>query len=212
MSNKTKLITGVIAVISFVIIGIIVLNQRGDDLQISVDSESYLETREVSVESTDINSPEPTAAPAQSVVETEILVHVCGCVNNPGVYRLDEKDRVFDAVEKAGGFSEDAREDFLNLAGTVEDGTKIYVPSKDEVAAGIVVLEENQNTSTNGLVNINTASKDELMTLNGVGESKAESIISYRKEHGGFKKIEDIMNIPGIKDALFSKIKEKITV
>lgn len=156
----------------------------------------------------------------------EIAVHVCGCVNNPGVYTLCAGARINDAVAAAGGFTPEADANYLNLAGFLQDGVKVYVPSVDETkdlerdgsisfdAAGGGAVSSGMTGADvdDGLVNINTATRDELMTLPGVGESKANAIIKYREENGGFETISQIMNISGIKDGLFNKIKDKIKV
>lgn len=140
-------------------------------------------------------------------------VHVCGEVNAPGVYELEEGSRIFQAVEKAGGLTEEAAGEYLNMAEIIRDGMKIQVPSEDEVEAGAVpVLPEQNGSGQSVKVNINTAGKEQLMTLRGIGESRAEDIIRYREEHGPFGAIEEIMEISGIKDAAFQKIKEDITV
>lgn len=141
------------------------------------------------------------------------FVHICGQVKEPGVYELPEGSRVFEAVEAAGGFTEKAAAEALNLAEKITDGMKITVYDREEAstleASG---ASESGGPGSGGLVNINTAGKEALMTLSGIGESKAEDIIRYREESGGFKKIEDIMKVPGIKNAGFQKIKDRITV
>ena len=154
---------------------------------------------------------------AENVPEsTGVWVHICGRVISPGVYRLPVGSRVFQAVEAAGGFSEDAACDFLNLAGTVSDGMQIYVPGAEEVKEGNVPLqtggEGSETSKEDRRININTATKEELMTLKGIGESRAEDIIRFREDSGKFRKIEDIMKVPGIKNTAFQKIKENITV
>ena len=154
---------------------------------------------------------------AENVPEsTGVWVHICGRVISPGVYRLPVGSRVFQAVEAAGGFSEDAACDFLNLAGTVSDGMQIYVPGAEEVKEGNVPLqtggEGSETSKEDRRININTATKEELMTLKGIGESRAEDIIRFREDSGKFRKIEDIMKVPGIKEAGFRKIKDSIIV
>lgn len=138
-------------------------------------------------------------------------VHICGEVKQPGVYELREGQRVFQAVEMAGGFTEDAAAEFLNMAQVIQDGMKLVVPSISQVENQLIPQEISQSQETLK-ININTASKEQLMTLKGIGESRAEDIIRFREEQGNFKKIEDIMKIPGIKDAAFQKIKDDITV
>ena len=147
------------------------------------------------------------------MVETEAeipkcFVHICGEVKAPGVYELAEGSRIFEAVEAAGGFTEEASEASLNLAGVISDGMQIVILSKEEVRLQL----EAAGDPGAGLVNINKASKAQLMTLPGIGESRAEDIIRYREESGGFQTIEDIMKVSGIKDAAFQKIKDSITV
>ena len=118
---------------------------------------------------------------------------------------MHEGARVTDAIEAAGGMTEEAAREFLNLAALLVDGQKLYVPTIDEA------MQEKQS-SADGKVNINTADAGELMSLSGVGEAKAEAIIRYREEKGGFRSIEEIMSIEGIKEGVFQKIKDKISV
>lgn len=142
-----------------------------------------------------------------------IYIHICGAVNKPDVYEVEEGTRLYELVKVAGGLTSDAAGDYINQASIVEDGQQVYIPTNEE-------LEDSNFTSpiaslieeANGKVNINKASKEELMTLSGIGESKANTIIEYRQKYGDFKRIEDIMNINGIKGAAFNKISEFITV
>lgn len=138
--------------------------------------------------------------------EPSIYVYVCGQVNCPGVYELPEGARITDAIEAAGGMTDAAALDYLNQAALLTDGQKIYVPSEEEAEQEATV------SKADGKVNLNTAGADELMTLSGVGEAKAEAIIRYREEKGSFQSIEEIMNIEGIKEGVFNKIKDKISV
>jgi competence protein ComEA len=140
-----------------------------------------------------------------------VFVYICGAVTNPGVYEMDSGSRICDVLDQAGGFSEDASTTYLNLAEFVSDGQKVYVPTQEELTVELFA-EEDAAEAGSGKININTASKEVLVTLPGIGESKADSIIAYRTEHGGFSSVEEIMEIPGIKEAVFSKIKELITV
>lgn len=137
-----------------------------------------------------------------------VFVYVCGEVEKPGVYELQEGDRVVDAVEAAGGMTGEASDTWLNLAELISDGQKIEVPSREQAEELAKVREEEES----GLVNLNTASEEELMTLTGIGEAKAREILNYREEHGGFQKPEELMEIPGIKEGVFLKIKDQITV
>ena len=124
---------------------------------------------------------------------------------------------MYQVVEEAGGFLEEAAADYLNMADAVSDGMKLVVPYADELEAGQAYGETGQaaagvSASGPAKINVNTADKAALMTLKGIGESRAEDIIRYREQNGGFQKIEDIMNVSGIKDASFEKIRDDITV
>ena len=135
---------------------------------------------------------------------TDIYVYVCGAVEQEGVYKLPAGSRIYEAVEMAGGFREDAATAEVNQAEVLQDEARVYVPTFAEAFA-----DEAEN---DGKINLNKATKEELMTLPGVGTSRAESIIQYRDENGGFKSIEEIMLISGIKEGLFEKIKDLIKV
>ena len=158
-----------------------------------------------------------------------IVVYVCGAVNSPGVYELEATARINDAVAAAGGFNDQADKTYVNLAAALQDGMKLYIPTVQETAAGeekgqsksddnlptydvAETVDTDSSDNTGGLININTASKEQLMTLPGIGEKVAGRIIEYREKNGRFNKPEDIMKISGIKEKLFSKISDKITV
>ena len=160
------------------------LSEAGSDFLIGEESHAAAETDE---------------SPA------EICVYVCGAVNAPGVYTLPAGSRVYEAVRMAGGLSDEADERAVNQAEILTDGRQVTIPTKAEV------LKEEEGAA-GGPVNINTAGVSELMRLSGVGESRAKDIIAYRKEHGAFSVPEDIMKVPGIKEAVFEKIKDDITV
>ena len=150
--------------------------------------------------------------------KSRIYVYVCGQVEYPGVYELEEGDRVFQALEAAGGLTEAAAESWLNQAEILTDGGRIYVPDREEAAAfreaGEVPETGNGGGAAgeDGKVNLNTADREELMTLSGIGETKADSILQYREEHGPFQSIEEIQQVDGIKDGTYQKIKDRITV
>ena len=141
-----------------------------------------------------------------------IYVHVCGAVNNPGVYKFKMPVRVYEAIESAGGITSEGLDEVINQAREIADGEQIYIPTLEEKE----LYEAGNNaqiTSLNdGRININTASKEELMTLPGVGESKANGIVEYRSSNGKFNALEELMNVEGIKDGVFNKIKDKITI
>ena len=125
------------------------------------------------------------------------------------MYRVLEGSRVFQAVELAGGFTDEAASEYLNLAELTEDGLKIDVPSVEDVQSGLL---PQPGEEASGKVNINRAGAQELMTLTGIGEARAADIIKYREENGGFQSVEDIMKVPGIKEGAFEKIKDQISV
>lgn len=144
-------------------------------------------------------------------------VHICGAVASPGVYEVAKGQRIYQVVELAGGYTQEAATDYLNLAAEVEDGMKLVVPTREELlsASGeslYGVFSQEQDTAEPKKVNLNTAGREELMELSGIGEAKAGDIIRYREEHGGFQTIEDIMKVPGIKEAAFQKIRDRVTV
>lgn len=144
--------------------------------------------------------------------EGKIWVYVCGQVASPGVYELPEESRIYEAVESAGGILEQGAAESVNLAEKASDGQRIYIPSKEEAAA--MPAETPDEGSSGGMnderVNLNTADKEELMTLTGIGETRAEAILTYREENGSFHSPEDIMNVQGIKEGIYEKIKEQI--
>lgn len=143
------------------------------------------------------NEGVPQTAPGQ------IYVHVCGQVRQPGVVTLPDGSRAWEAVEAAGGLTEEAQEAAVNLAAALRDGEKLYIPGEGESMP---------EASDGSLINLNTADADRLQTLPGIGESRAADILSYRERQGGFRTIEEIMQVPGIKESIFEKIRDKITV
>lgn len=189
----------------------------------------------------------PGGGEPEQVEESTLFIHICGAVERPGVYELPVGSRIYEAVEEAGGFTQEAADDYLNLAYRLEDGWKIEIPARKDLepegeeatgikedeagcraavitgiapdagsragsATGAGASEGTAGETADGLVDINTAAKEELLTLPGVGESRAQSIISYREKNGGFSRIEDIMKVEGIKEGMFAKMKDKICV
>lgn len=159
---------------------------------------------------------------------TSIYVYVCGCVAFPGVYEFQPGARCYEAVEEAGGFTGEADSNRVNLASPMTDGQKLYIPAlgemltQQEAGDGQEAAQmgreagEDANDGTlgnsSGRVNINTASEAELMTLPGIGQSRARSIIAYREARGGFKSTEEIQQIDGIKEKVYSKLRDFITI
>lgn len=156
--------------------------------------------------------------------ENKIMVYVTGEINSPGVVCLDEKSRIVDALEAAGGKTENADLSKINLAYILEDGVQIRVPRigeasnekeayiTDEAGQGVVTGELVTEDTKNSKVNINVANSEKLQTIPGVGETTAQKIIKYREEKGKFKTKEDIKNVEGIGDAKYEKLKDYIEV
>lgn len=175
------------------------------------------------------------------IADTVIYVHICGAVMKPGVYEMTPGDRIFNAVESAGGFAEDASTDYVNLAQEIADGMKITIPTVAEAEAMAETSPEAVSTpleyagtatatattaaaasdgsagasasgASDGRININTADASALTSITGIGPARAEAIIAYREQNGAFGSIEDIRNVSGIGDSTFNKLKDEITV
>ena len=152
-----------------------------------------------------------------ATMQQTVFVYVCGAVCQPGVYELPAESRAYEAVSMAGGLLENAQSDAVNLAEVLADGQKLQIPyigetpvMGAETSGQTTGLGSNEVTDTT--VNINTATADMLMTLKGIGQTRAEDIIAYREKHGSFQKKEDIMNVDGIKQGTYDKIKDNISV
>ena len=157
----------------------------------------------------------------------KVIVDIKGMVASPGVYEVDGSARVNDVISLAGGLIEGADTSRINLAKIVTDEMTIIIYSKEEILekykneicicdcpdiTNDACINTERTEENNILININTASKEELMTISGIGQSKAESIIKYREENGLFNTIDDIKNVSGIGETLFEEIKNYITV
>ena len=166
-----------------------------------------------------------------------VTVDIKGAVKNPGVYEIENNKRVIDVIELSGGTTKDANTNYVNLSTRVSDEMVIWIytnkdieelnlkqssveymvkecncPIVDNTTCLNSKEEKNVSENTEGLININTASESDLMSLSGIGESKAKSIIDYRNKNGKFKSTQDIMNVSGIGESLYNKIKEHIEV
>lgn len=185
--------------ITFMLLVIILCSGCGreDKLQLNA-SESAQESTADAKKDTDSS---------QSADANMIYVYVCGAVVKPGVYELKSGQRIWHAIEKAGGLTEEAS-DSVNLAAPLEDGQMIQILTLAEAKSA----EAAEADKKNGMVNINTADVTQLMELPGVGQSRAEDIIAYREEHGAFRSIEELMNVTGIKEGIYNKLQNKITI
>ena len=192
LSAKAAVIGGIL----LILVGVGGLFSKKEE---SVEGTTVVETTML-VEKTEVSTTQ----------ETVIFVDIKGAVKNPGVYQMKVGDRVKDALEAAGGLTEEADSQKVNLAKRLEDQMVIVVPKvgeeAEEIPAGVTSKEE----AKEGKVNINTATVEELKTLKGVGEKKAEAIIEYRKKNGSFKTKEDLMKVRGIGKKLFESFEERI--
>lgn len=202
---------------------------------ITITSILYISNRpktKLKIKETNIALKKDKKETKDEVIE-EYKVDIKGEVVNPGIYTLKSTSRIIDCIELAGGLTENANTTVLNLSKKITDEMVIIIYSKSEVKdfektketekivqEKCIKKDENalkndacitDSVKTSGKVSINTATKEELMSLTGIGDSKAEDIIKYREENGLFKTIEDIKNVSGIGDSLFAKIKENIT-
>lgn len=211
LSVKTKIIIAIIGIVIVTTIGVYYIkftNENNNEIDIYQNEEEITEN----------------IAQEDIAIEENITVHIIGEVKYPGVVVLKEGSRVVDAIEAAGGETDDADLNSLNLAYMLNDGEKIYVPNKQETkdenknyieeggGTNISQAGTEQNNSKNEKININTAGEDELMKITGIGESTAKKIIEYRNQNGRFKTIEDIKKIPGIGDSKYNNMKEEIRV
>ncbi len=186
------------------ICGILYSCQGAGGLTVSVDETSKVQLSGSGDGAADSTGTDMSVS-SQTLAET-MYVHVCGAVKHSGVYMLEAGARIEQAIEAAGGFSEDADMAALNLAALAADGEKIYVPVHGETIARTDGIGSKQG----GLLDINKASAQELMELPGIGEAKAGQIIAYRQANGPFESIEALKEVPGIKDGVFEPLKDLI--
>lgn len=151
------------------------------------------------------------SASEETAASGEVVVHVAGAVSAPGVYTLPADSRVDDAV-RAAGATADADLSQLNLAQKLADGQKITVPAAGETPAPADNAAPSDSGQSGALININTATREELETLPSIGEVRAQAIIAYREEHGGFRTTDELMEVSGIGEKIFADISPHITV
>ena len=192
-----------------ILLGIVVLILLGCT---ACKSTSYLEKQsDLSSEDTSEDATDSADTTEETEKKTEIYVQISGAVADPGVYTFPADSRVYELIEAAGGLLPEAYDVSLNQAERLSDGQKIHVYTQGEAAEGLAPTEESSSTS-DGKVNINTASTEELTSLKGIGQTRAESIVAYRQEHGAFAAVEDLKAVSGIGDATYQKIADAITV
>ena len=197
--NKLKLIAAII------IAGLLLIGLQ----QNSQEKSSVIPVQINASENTENSISQP------EIAKNEIVVHIAGAVENPGVYTLTEGQRVEDALQKAG-LTDQADADALNRAALLNDGQKIVVPFTDE--AHTINQQENSSehslsiTEQNHKINLNQATITQLMDLPGIGEVKAGAIIQYRQEHGGFQSVEELLQVSGIGRAIYAQVADSVYV
>lgn len=207
LTKKQKIILSIIAIL--VAIGIIYfINNKNQTNNIELDENILVSNQNTKQMSQD--------------TEEIVIVHITGSVKNPGIVKLKEGSRIEDAIEAAGGLTENADISNVNLAYVLDDGTKIKIPNLDDedIAdedvlskdSGEGIIQEDEKTTNTNIVNINKATENELSTLPGIGNSLATRIVEYRKQNGNFKTIEDIKNVSGIGESKFANIKDFISI
>ena len=192
LSAKAAVVGGIL----LILVGVGGLFSKREE---SVEGTTVVETTML-VEKTEVSTTQ----------ETVIFVDIKGEVKKPGVYQMKAGDRVKDALDAAGGLTEEADSQKVNLAKRLEDQMVIVVPKVGEEAEEIPAGETRNEATKEGKVNINTATVEELKTLKGVGEKKAEAIIEYRKKNGSFQTKEDLMKVRSIGKKLFESFQERI--
>ena len=222
MENNKKIIISVVLIVILIISFVIYTVNNKDKKELNLNY-FVLEEENIIENNNQMNENQQNIDTADEKVE-EIAIHIVGEVKNEGIIYLEKGARIIDAINEAGGETKEADLSQINLAYVLEDGVKIYIPNKKEKITEYIiesngnnVIQEGNKTSNtekgdSDKVNINTATKEELDSLPGIGLSTAQKIIDYREENGLFKKIEDIQNVKGIGDSKYSDVKDKITV
>lgn len=209
IKHKEKLIGGVILLIIITIfLSVGYINTKPEKLTEEDMKKMFVEN----------NKKEENKNVETSNDKDKITVEIKGEVNNPNVYTLEEGSRIYELIEKAGGITAEANLNSINRASTLTDGQCVIIsniknnnseisPQDGMLTSGLGISEKN-----NTKININKAAKDELTSLSGIGDAKAEAIIAYREKSGGFKKVEDLKNVEGIGEKTVEKLKDKISV
>ncbi len=207
MKRKKKWLSGIFVLVLIVCVS----GCEQETVHFETESVVHEETEEGGTDSrqdaaADAESGADISTDAAVVSET-VFVFVCGAVANEDVYELDAGSRIQDALSAAGGFLPEADTDAVNLADTVRDGQKIYFPYEGEI-----IENQEPGTASEQKVNLNTATKEELKELPGIGDAKADQIVAYRETNGPFRDIRDIKNVSGIGESIYTRIEAYITV
>jgi competence protein ComEA len=205
MKKRRKLAVFCMAVLFVVITGLLFCCDRQ-----TVRTEEWVMTTDTDFtkENGSVSETDGDAEITEADEPAWIYVYVCGCVNKPDVYQMEQGMRLYEAIQAAGGAGENADLASLNLADVLYDGEKVYVPSEGEEGISVQDTEDEKD----GRLNINTATAAELKTLPGIGEAKANAILNYRETHGSFSSIEDVLLVPGIKEGIYGQIQSLIRV
>lgn len=234
LNKKQKIIVGiVIAIVAIGILYYVYGTERGELISFEENIENVSSREEKLKEEVNVKNEieEGVETESQTFTDTQFIVYITGEVKQEGVYGLAPNSRIADAIEKAGGLTEEADISQINLAYVLEDGMKVRIPNKNEkkqtnetelsgedkttqlVTTSSGTKEENNTTEEKqGKININTATQEQLENLPGVGPSTASKIIAYRKEKGKFSKIEEIKEVSGIGESKFAILKDLICV
>lgn len=208
LHHREKTLKYLVAFLFILIALFILLGKNGDEELLIEGRENTSTVEQLAAEESPEENPEPK----------EIFVHLSGAVNKPGVLKLSEGTRVYEAVEMAGGLEVDADSSGINLARTLQDEERIHIPREGEVQTNPVQYANpatqsmGGGTGQSGLININTADSAALQTLTGIGPSTAEKIMDYRQSSGSFRSIEQIKEVSGIGEKTYEKFKDKICI
>lgn len=204
---------------AIIIAGVIVVGIFIFYMSTKANNYDYSSINEIAEEETKEKEEQVTE---EEILPKEIVVHITGAVNKEGIVRIKEGSRIIDAIEAAGGMSDEVNLDMINLAYAVKDGQKIYVPKlsdaervfKEGEDSNIVIVDKGteEKSSSSSKININTANISQLESISGIGESTANKIIEYREKNGKFKTIEEIKNVSGIGEIKYESIKDDICV
>ncbi|MDO4166878.1 MAG: helix-hairpin-helix domain-containing protein [Eubacteriales bacterium] len=211
--KQEKWITGILCLLLIVGAGCFYLHTE----QNTSREETTFHTASPAATSTN-HSDDSSQQTGQPEEPAEYAVYICGAVRHPGVYRFSEAARVCDVIEAAGGFKKNAAIAAMNQARWIADGEQIEIPTvkqwkktRHRTEAAETSTGDTES-SASGRINLNVATEAELMTLPGIGPSKAKAILDYRTQHGSFSSVEDIMKVSGIKEGVYNQIKDSITV
>ena len=208
LHHREKTLKYLVAFLFILIALFILLGKNGDEELLIEGRENTSTVEQLAAEESLEENPEPK----------EIFVHLSGAVNKPGVLKLSEGTRVYEAVEMAGGLEVDADSSGINLARTLQDEERIHIPRQGEIQTNPVQYANpatqsmGGGTGQSGLININTADSAALQTLTGIGPSTAEKIMDYRQSSGSFRSIEQIKEVSGIGEKTYEKFKDKICI